>query len=48
MAIVDDEASQHHLLSISEKLESRNAASWRIERPGSRTKIGPPVAATRG
>ena len=27
---------------------SRNAASWRIERPGRRTKIGPLEAATRG
>jgi DNA-binding HxlR family transcriptional regulator len=27
---------------------SHNAASWRIERRGSRTKIGPLVAATRG
>ena len=47
-AIVDDETSLHHLLSIPEALASRNAASWRIERPGSRTKIGPLVAATPG
>lgn len=46
LAIVEDEASLHHPLSISERPEIRNAASWRFERPGSRTKIGPPVAAT--
>ena len=45
-AIVDDETSLHHILSIPETLESRNAASWPFERPGSRTKIGPPAAAT--
>jgi DNA-binding HxlR family transcriptional regulator len=47
-AIVDDETSLHHLLSVPDRLVSRNAASGRIERPGSRTKIGPLVGATRG
>jgi DNA-binding HxlR family transcriptional regulator len=38
----------HHLVSVPETPVSRNAASRRIERPGSRTEIRPLVAATRG
>jgi DNA-binding HxlR family transcriptional regulator len=46
LTVVDDETSLHHLPSISETRDGRNAASWRIETPGSPTNIGPPVAAT--